>query len=87
MKCAERIDNRSCFVHGVSGSHSSKCDNSSFLPTAAFQQAAVFAFRVLVFKAVAKSVRVQQKFTAKNVVSSPKFVAFFVIRWYTIFAV
>ena len=36
---------------------------------------------------VVKSIRAQQKFTAKNVVSSTKFVAFFVIRWYTIFAV
>ena len=36
---------------------------------------------------VVKSVCAQQKFSVKNVASTPKFVAFFVIRWYTIFAV
>lgn len=36
---------------------------------------------------VVKSVCSHQKFTVKNVILSPKFVAFFAIRWYTIFAV
>ena len=36
---------------------------------------------------IVKSVCAHQKFAAKNVDSTPKFVAFFVIRWYTIFAV
>ena len=36
---------------------------------------------------VVKSVCAYQKFTVKNVVSSLKFIAFFAIRWYTIFAV
>lgn len=36
---------------------------------------------------VVKSVCAQQKFSVKNVASIPKFVAFFAIRWYTIFAV
>ena len=43
--------------------------------------------RVLVSKLVVKSVRTQQKFAVKNVVQTRKFVAFSVIRWYTIFAV
>ena len=36
---------------------------------------------------VAKNVHSYQKFAVKNVYLIPKFVAFFVIRWYTIFAV
>ena len=36
---------------------------------------------------VVKNAYSHQKFAVKNVVSSPKFIAFFVIRWYTIFAV
>ena len=39
------------------------------------------------FKFIVKSACVHQKFTVKNVVSSTKFVVFFAIRWYTIFAV
>lgn len=38
-------------------------------------------------ESVVKSVCAYQKFDVKNVVSSPKFIAFFAIRWYTIFAV
>ena len=38
-------------------------------------------------ESVVKIVCAYQKFAVKNVVSSPKFVAFFAIRWYTIFAV
>lgn len=38
-------------------------------------------------ESVVKSVCAYQKFAVKNVVSSPKFIAFFAIRWYTIFAV
>ena len=36
---------------------------------------------------VVKSAYSHQKFTVKNVILSPKFIAFFAIRWYTIFAV
>lgn len=36
---------------------------------------------------VVKSVYAHQKFAVKNVVSSTKFIAFFAIRWYSIFAV
>ena len=36
---------------------------------------------------VVKSACSRQKFAVKNVDSIPKFIAFFVIRWYTIFAV
>lgn len=36
---------------------------------------------------VVKSVRAHQKFAVKNVDPILKFVVFFVIRWYTIFAV
>ena len=36
---------------------------------------------------VVKSVYAHQKFAVKNVDSIPKFIAFFAIRWYTIFAV
>lgn len=36
---------------------------------------------------VVKSVYAHQKFTVKNVDQIPKFIAFFAIRWYTIFAV
>ena len=36
---------------------------------------------------VVKSAYSHQKFAVKNVVLMPKFVAFFAIRWYTIFAV
>ena len=38
-------------------------------------------------ESVVKSVCAYQKFAVKNVDSIPKFIAFFVIRWYTIFAV
>ena len=38
-------------------------------------------------KFVVKSVHADQKFTVKSVVEIRKFVVFFVIRWYTIFAV
>jgi len=38
-------------------------------------------------ESVVKIVCAYQKFAVKNVVSSPKFVAFFAIRWYAIFAV
>ncbi len=36
---------------------------------------------------IVKSVRAHQKFAVKNVDPILKFVAFFAIRWYTIFAV
>ena len=36
---------------------------------------------------VVKSVYAHQKFAVKNVDSIQKFIAFFAIRWYTIFAV
>lgn len=36
---------------------------------------------------IVKSVCAHQKFAVKNVDSIPKFIAFFAIRWYTIFAV
>ena len=36
---------------------------------------------------VVKSVYAHQKFAVKNVDKIPKFIAFFAIRWYTIFAV
>ena len=36
---------------------------------------------------IVKSVYAHQKLTVKNVDRIPKFVAFFAIRWYTIFAV
>ena len=36
---------------------------------------------------IVKSACSHQKFAVKNVDSIPKFIAFFVIRWYTIFAV
>ena len=36
---------------------------------------------------VVKSVYAHQKFAVKNVDQIPKFIAFFAIRWYTIFAV
>ena len=38
-------------------------------------------------KFVVKSAYSHQKFTVKNVDPILKFIAFFVIRWYTIFAV
>ena len=38
-------------------------------------------------ESVVKSVYAHQKFTVKNVDPTPKFIAFFAIRWYTIFAV
>ena len=38
-------------------------------------------------KFVVKSVYAHQKFAVKNVDQIPKFIAFFAIRWYTIFAV
>ena len=38
-------------------------------------------------ESVVKSVYVHQKFAVKNVDQIPKFIAFFAIRWYTIFAV
>ena len=41
----------------------------------------------LVSKFAVKSVRVWRKFVVKNVVWMRKFIAFFAIRWYTIFAV
>ena len=40
-----------------------------------------------IFEFIVKSACSHQKFAVKNVVSSPKFVAFFAVRWYTIFAV
>ena len=36
---------------------------------------------------IVKSVRAHQKFAVKNVDQITKFIAFFAIRWYTIFAV
>ena len=33
------------------------------------------------------AIYLKKQFAVKNVVSSPKLVAFFAIRWYTIFAV
>ena len=38
-------------------------------------------------ESVVKIVCAYQKFTVKNVDQIPKFIAFFEIRWYTIFAV
>lgn len=81
MKCAKRIDNRPCFVYGVS-----RTAIGRQLEPDTFEL--YFADIMNAFSEfIVKSVRAHQKFAVKNVDPILKFVAFFAIRWYTIFAV